>query len=345
MLSMFKRPNGALFPTALFAAAVIALGAALTLALGGCSSQASSGGGVASSEQARSGDGEKIQVVASFYPMADFAEKVGGDRVEVKNLVPAGTEPHDWEPSTADMRTIQSADLLVYNGAGMEHWVSDVLASTEGGSLQSVEASEGIDLLDAAEEEDAHATASTGEAEADSHDHGQHDPHVWLAPENAKKELENIKDALVKVDPDNQADYEANYERAAAQLDDLDSEFKSKLANVPNKNVVVSHQAFGYLCNAYGLTQMPISGMEADSEPDAKTMAQIIDFVKENDVKAIFSEDLVSPKVAQSIADATGAQCEVLNPLEGLTDDQLAAGDDYVSVMKSNLDELVAALS
>ena len=168
---------------------------------------------------------------------------------------------------------------------------------------------------------------------------------MWLAPENAKRELENIKDALAAADPGHKDDYQANFERYAAEFDQLDQEYREQIGAAAGKTLVVSHDAYGYLAQVYGLTVLPIAGMDAEGEPDAKTMAKIIDFVKENGVKTIFSEDLVSPKVAQQIADGTGAACRVLNPLEGLTDEQLRAGEDYVSVMRSNLAEIVAALN
>jgi len=128
-------------------------------------------------------------------------------------------------------------------------------------------------------------------------------------------------------------------------IDKLDAEFKSGLEGLPHKNIVVSHEAFGYLCDDYGLTQLPIEGIEADAEPDAQQMAKITDFVKQNGVTTIFSEELVSPKVAQSIADATGASVEELNPLEGLSEEELASGDDYFSTMRENLDKLKKALA
>ncbi len=289
----------------------------------------------------------KLHVVASFYPLYDFAQKIGGDRVTVTNLVPAGTEPHDWEPSTADMKTIESANVFVYNGAGMEHWTHDVLHSIQNKHLVSVAASDGIALLPAASEDEhdhGHADDHAHEHGEDA-DHGRYDPHVWLAPENAKQEMKNIRDALVQADPDGKDVYEANYQTWSEKLDDLHKAYETKLSLVPRKTIVVSHQAFGYLCDAYGLTQMPIEGMEADAEPNAKDMARIVDFVKANNVSVIFSEELVSPKIAQAIADASGASCEQLNPLEGLTQEQIDAGQDYVSVMTENLDKLVKALS
>ncbi len=319
--------------TAVFAAALAVLS---IVGLSACAS-ASGAAGSSSNESQSASESQKIQVVASFYPMADFAQKIGGDHVEVENLCPAGTEPHEWEPSPTDVKAIESARVFIYNGADMEGWVDDTLASANvTGTV--VCASDGIDLRVADHDHDAD--------EADSHEHaGEHDPHVWLAPENAKKEAENIKDALVKADPDNASDYEANYEKWAREFDDLDSEFASRLSQTSGKTIVVSHEAFGYLCDAYGLTQEPITGMDAEGEPDAKTMAEIVQFVRDNNVKVIFSEDLVSPKIAQQIADETAASCEVLNPIEGLEQDELDAGGDYFSVMRDNLDELVSALN
>lgn len=332
-------------------AAALALGCALSL--GGCGAQAGTStaneGGSGDSSAPAADQNAKIQVVASFYPMADFAEKVGGDRVEVKNLVPAGTEPHEWEPAPQDIRDIEGADVFVYNGADMETWVDDALASLpQDNGPQVVEASDGLTLRAGEEDHDEAteaATSGNATAEADHEHEGEHDPHVWLAPENAKHEAENIKNALVAADPDHESEYEANYEAFAQQLDDLDRDYRSKLAAVPNKTIVVSHEAFGYLCDAYGLSQVPITGMDAEGEPDAQTMASIIEQVKAQGIKTVFSEDLVSPKVAQQIADATGATCEVLNPCEGLTDEELAQGEDYLSVMHDNLDKLVKALS
>ncbi|MEY8355469.1 metal ABC transporter substrate-binding protein [Lachnospiraceae bacterium 54-53] len=294
----------------------------------------------ASSEAASEADGGKLKVVASFYPMYDFAVKVGGDKAEVINMVPAGTEPHDWEPAAGDITELEQAGVFVYSGAGMEHWAEDVLESLENKSLISVEASEGIALRAG----HSHEEEESQEAHEDEHEDEQYDPHVWLSPLNAKKEMENIKNAFVEADPDNKEYYETNYETYAAKFDELDQKFKDTLSGLPNKNIVVSHEAFGYLCDAYGLNQMGIEGLSPDSEPDPARMAEIIDFVKENDVKIIFFEELVSPKVAEAVAAETGASTQVLNPIEGLSDEEMAAGDDYFSVMEKNLTQLEAAL-
>ena len=291
-------------------------------------------------------DGQKLKVMASFYPMYDFAVKIGGDKAEVTNMVPAGTEPHDWEPAAADIKNLEEAALFVYSGGGMEHWVEDVLASLETKKLVSVEASAGVTLRSGHihdEEEHKGAEEHTEEKEH-GHDHVQFDPHVWLSPLNAEKEMENIKNAYIKADPDNRDYYEANYELYASRFADLNQKFKDTLSSLPNKDIVVSHEAFGYLCDAYGLNQVGIEGLSPDSEPSPARMAEIIDFVRANHVRVIFFEELVSPKVAETIAKETGSSVQVLNPLEGLSDEELESGADYFSVMEENLKRLEAAL-
>ena len=293
--------------------------------------------------------GEKLKVMASFYPMYDFVEKIGGDYVEVTNMVPAGTEPHDWEPAATDIKNLEEADVFIYNGAGMEHWVEDVLASLENKDLKAVEASKGLELLAGGEEAEATSEDQTEtDSEAATDDQAEevsYDPHVWLSPKNAKQEMSNIKDALIEADPDHAEAYEQNYETYATKMDDLDAEYQEKLADTKSKDLIVAHEAFGYLCREYGLNQVGIEGLSPDSEPDAKRMNEIIAFAKENNVKTIFFEELVSPKVAETIASEIGAKTAVLNPLEGLTDEEISAGEDYFSVMESNLEALTQALN
>lgn len=284
------------------------------------------------------GDG-RLRVLTSFYPMYDFACKIGGDCIDVINMVPSGTEPHDWEPSTNDLKNLEKADVFIYNGADMEPWADDLLVSRSD-TLRVVEASENVELRTTdGEHEHAH------EHEGADHHHGDFDPHVWLDPENAKIEMEAIRDALCAADPENSTVFQSNYEKYAAELDALDAEFREKLAPLPNRTIVVAHEAFGYLCDAYGLTQVGIEGLSPDSEPDPGRMAEVIDFVREHSISTIFFEELVSPKVAEAIASETGAQAKMLSPLEGLSDEQAAAGADYFSVMHDNLAALMEALN
>ena len=283
-------------------------------------------------------DDGRLRVLTSFYPMYDFACKIGGDCIDVTNMVPSGTEPHDWEPSTNDLKNLEKADVFIYNGADMEPWADDLLVSRSD-TLHVVEASENVELRTTdGEHEHAH------EHEGAGHHHGDFDPHVWLDPENAKIEMEAIRDALCAADPENSTVFQSNYEKYAAELDALDAEFREKLAPLPNRTIVVAHEAFGYLCDAYGLTQVGIEGLSPDSEPDPGRMAEVIDFVREHSISTIFFEELVSPKVAEAIASETGAQAKMLSPLEGLSDEQAAAGADYFSVMHDNLAALMEAL-
>lgn len=270
----------------------------------------------------------KLTVYTSVYPMYDFTQKIAGDKIILKNLVPAGTEPHEWEPTPSDIADLEKADVLIYNGAGMEPWLDKVLNSINPEKLKTVEASKEVKLLNNTDEAKSKGT----------------DPHVWLDPMSAKKEMSAIKDALVSIDPANKDYYEKNYEDNAAQLDQLDQEYKSAVAQFSKKDIVVAHQAFSYLCNAYGLNQVAIEGISADSEPSPARMAEIVEFAREKQLKYIFFEELVSPKVAQTIAQETGAATAVLNPFEGSMDSGQQAGKDYFSVMRDNLKVLKQAL-
>jgi len=169
-------------------------------------------------------------------------------------------------------------------------------------------------------------------------------PTCGSVPKTRKGKWKRIKNAFSQADPENKDYYEANFSKYAAEFDALDSEFKDTLSAFKNRDIIVAHQAFGYLCADYGLNQVAIEGLSADSEPDPARMAEIIRFAKEHDVKVIFFEELVSPKVAETIASAIGAETDVLNPIEGLSDEQLKSGDDYFSVMRQNLAALKAAL-
>ncbi|MDR1217091.1 MAG: metal ABC transporter substrate-binding protein, partial [Oscillospiraceae bacterium] len=280
-------------------------------------------------------DAGAISVYASFYPMYDFAVKIGGDRVEVVNMVPSGVEPHDWEPAAADITGLEGADVFIYNGAGMEHWAEDILETLQNKELVVVEASRGIELI---EGHDEHGDEDEDEDEDEHEDEG-FDPHVWLDPERAKAEMGTIRDALKQASPADADYFDSNYEKYAAQLDALDAEFKAALGPLENRDIIVAHQAFGYLCAAYGLNQIPIEGLSAESEPDPARVAEIIEFADEHEIKVIFFEELVSPKVAQTIADAIGAEVDVLNPFEGPGD-----GGDYFGVMRLNLEALLRAL-
>ncbi|SKA81499.1 zinc transport system substrate-binding protein [Caloramator quimbayensis] len=271
---------------------------------------------------------KKIAVCTSFYAMYDFSKKIGGDKINLINLVPSGIEPHDWEPSPKDIANLEKADVLIYNGAGMEGWIDKVINSLSNKKIIVVETSKKINLLQ----------------NEDSDEDLKYDPHVWLNPLNAKIQMEAIKDAFIKADPSNKDYYEKNFLENSAKLDELDKEYKNAVLSFKSKDIVVSHKAFGYLCSTYGLNQVAIEGMSADVEPTPSKMAEIVKFAKDNKVKYIFFEELISPKVAQVIANESGAETAVLNPFEGLNEEDIKKGKDYFSVMKENLEILKTAL-
>ena len=280
---------------------------------------------------------KKMAVYTSFYTLYDFTIKIGGDKIDLVNIVPSGTEPHDWEPSPKDIKNLENADVLIYNGMGMEPWVGKVLNSLKNKKLVPVETAKGIEQIKNERTEiDDKAKNSIAEP--------VFDPHVWLNPINAKKQMEAIRSALSTADPSNKDYYDKNYSEYSTRLDELDKKFKEASLNFKKKEIVVSHQAFGYLCDAYELNQVAIEGLSAESEPTPARMAEIIKYVREHKVKVIFFEELLSPKVAQAIAKATGAVTEMLNPFEGLNDEDIKAGKDYFSVMEANLSTLKKAL-
>ncbi|WP_240416869.1 metal ABC transporter substrate-binding protein [Paenibacillus periandrae] len=288
---------------------------------------------------------DKINVVASFYPLYDFTKKIGGDHVNVINLVPTGVEPHDWSPKGRDMQNISRAQMFLYLGAGFEGWVDDTLSSLQKDTkVTVVEASKGLSLIEAAEEE---VQEAKGKADSHNHtatEHGHVDPHVWLSPLNAKQMALTIKDQLVQIDAAHKADYEANYTKYAAQLDQLHNQYKQALTPLTKKQIVVTHQSFAYLTKEYGLTQKPIMGLSPDAEPTSKGLQEINEFIRTNNVKYIFFEELVSDRLAKTLAKDAKVETMVLNPIEGLTDEQTKAGADYISLMEVNLKNLIKAL-
>lgn len=256
----------------------------------------------------------KIKVYASIYPMYDFAKKICGDKADVYNMTSTGSEPHDFEITSKDMANLTKANLFIYNGGGMEHWVDTVKDSIK--ELKYVETSSNID------------------------DKGL-DPHFWLSPIKAKKQMENIKNALAEIDAANADYYNSNYNFYADRLDELDNHFKNVLSNIKNTNVVVTHPAFGHFCEEYSLNQVAI----ARDEADPKAMSDTIAFIKNNDVKAIFYEDFSSSKLVDSIAKETGVKILTLNPIESLSEEYINDGEDYFSVMEENLISLTNGLN
>ncbi len=281
----------------------------------------------------------RLTVYTSIYPMYDFTQKIGGNRVNVINIVPTGADPHSFEPSTKLLAELTKARLFIYNGAGMEHYLEKLQEAVKGSPLVLVETSAGLDLIKG-EHEDKH----DHHKEFEKHDHSGLDPHTWLSPRNAIQQGEKIFQALIQADAVNKDYYEKNYQAFKEELAKLDLAYKETLAKCKKKEIVVSHDAFGYLARDYGLKQLPVRGLSPHAEPTPGKIKEIINIVKKNKINYIFFETLVSPKVSETIARETNTQILILNPVGGLTEQELQAGKDYFSIMLDNLETLKIAL-
>ena len=291
------------------------VGASLASLLSGCSRSGSAA------------EDDRVSVVASFYPLAEAASRVGGDLVSVENLTPPGVEPHDLELAPDDIEAIANADVIVYLGGGFQPAVEDALAEAEHAVT--------VDALMAV----APHTAPASEAEGLTVD-----PHVWLDPARFEEIARAVAGALSEADPANEATYTANAQAYVAEVAALDEDFRTGLSDCERTTIVTSHEAFGYLADAYGLTQVGILGLSPDAEPDPRRLAELRDLVEREGVTTIFAEELVSPKVAETLANEAGVQVAVLNPIESLTEAHEKAGEDYLSLMRENLDTLRKAL-
>ncbi|ANZ98581.1 zinc ABC transporter substrate-binding protein [Carnobacterium divergens] len=278
---------------------------------------------------------DKLQVVTTFYPMYDFTKNVVGDNGEVSVLMKAGTEPHDYEPSAKDIAKIADSDVFVYNSEEMETWVGSVLKNIDTKKTVVIDASKEIKLLEGSHEE---------EDEDHDHDHEghshAHDPHVWLDPVLAKEEVNAIKEGLIQADKTNKASYEKNAKTYSDKLDALNEKFEAGLKDAKNRTFVTQHAAFAYLAARYDLKQVAISGISPDQEPSPAKLAELNDFVKENNIKVIYFEETASPKIAKTLAKETGATLAVLSPIEGITKEDQDQGIDYIKVMENNLKAL-----
>jgi zinc transport system substrate-binding protein len=286
----------------------------------------------------------KPLVVASFYPMYEFSRQVAGDRAEVVSLVPPGVEPHDWEPSPQKLVEVQNARLLVYNGAGFEPWVDRLLQDVTGRKLIVIETTRGLDLIPAPGTGAAGSAPTAAGMDARKTRNGAGDPHVWLDPVLAQSQVEAIRAGLAQGDPANTAAYDEHARAFRARLGALDAAFQAGLRDCEHRDIVVSHASFAYLARRYGLTQVALMGLAPESEPSPAELAAIANLARRRKVTSIFFETLVSSRLAETLAREIGAKTLVLNPIEGLTKEEAAAGKGYVDLMEANLQSLRTGL-
>lgn len=292
----------------------------------------------------------KLKVFASFYPYYDFALNIGGDFVDITTIVPAGTEPHSFEPSPRMIAELEKADVFIYNGLHMESWVERVLKLLEGKDIYIVEASKAATLININEKhevdqqdhvEDEHDDHTEDE---DAHAHGEYDPHIWVDPINAIKISESIKEAFIHVDAENKTTYENNFSNYKSKLEELDKSFAEGLKEARNRKILVSHSAFAYLTKRYNIEEISVAGISPHAEASPRRLAELTKIARANNMEYIFFEVLASVKTAEILAKEANLEVLTLYNVEGLNEEQRNNGEDYISLQYKNLDILKKAL-
>ncbi len=276
----------------------------------GCGSSSDKG-----SDKKKSG---KIQVMVSISPLKEFAEKVGGDKVDVESLVPDNMEAHDFELKTRDVEKVMNEDLFIYNGAGMEDWLEQLEETASGAEVKFIDSSENSDIIQV---------------------NNKQDPHLWLSLIEAQNQCKTIMEALCDIDKDNSSYYKDNYNKYAEELQELYSEYSDKFKNVTTKDFITGHEAFGYLCRDFGLEQKSLTDLFGEGEATAKTYKELADYCKKNSIKTIFSESSESSEEAKTLANEIDGKVEEIYSLESSV-----KGKNYIEAMRFNLDKIYSSL-
>jgi zinc transport system substrate-binding protein len=264
------------------------------------------------------------KILVTFYPLYQFTKAVGKDKIDVSIIIPPGIEPHDWEPTIEDIEKMKNADMIVINGAGLESWITKITSVNP--DVIIVDTSNGIPIL----EKDSNGLDKTAKK----------DPHIWLDPVLAKKQVQNIANGLIKLDPQSANYYQQNAINYNTKLDALDNKIKTNLAVCNKKDFLAFHDAFSYFSKEYGLHQhIVVGGLDPETEPTAPALQQITQDANSLGLNVIFTEEAANPRVSQVIADEIHGKVLVLSPLE-ITDKNI----DYVSKMEQNLSNLKEAL-
>ena len=264
---------------------------------------------------------DKLKVVSSFFPINEFVRKIGGDSIESSLLIPAGIEPHDFEPTINQIQTVDSADVLVYNGLGIENWIAKI------NTAHKIDASKGVNVSYV---DKRNITI---------------DPHIWLDPVLAKKEVENIRDGLIMIDPNNRDTYFNNAKNFLNELDNLDKTIRTGLESCKKKDFISFHNSFSYFAKQYGLNQHSIFDTGPEAEITPTHLAEIINIAKTLNLHVIYSEELIDPRYASVVAqEIPDSKVLVLSPIEGLTKNEQDARTGYIAKMYENLKNLSVGL-
>ncbi len=280
----------------------------------------------------------KINIYTNLYVLEEFSKKIGGEEVNIVNIVPPGVSPHDYELKPKDMVALIKSDIFVYNGAGLESWADKIKKNLDEAHVKIVKASNGIELMKGSDEHEG------GSANHDDHNQ-TYDPHVWLNPLNAIIEAENIKNALVEIDPNHKDFYIQNYNDLKQQLLALDHKYQTELRHTKRKDIFVSHAAFGYLAKEYGIIQNPISGFIPSDEPSPAELKNMVNKAKELNIKYILVDPMESTKISKILADEVNAKTINVHTIASLSKEEIANGQNYITLMEQNLVTLKMALN
>ena len=278
----------------------------------------------------------KLKVVSSFYPLAFFTQEIGGEKVTVKQLIPDNTEAHNWQPSSADLLAVEDADVIVYNGASLDHWFEDdILPVIDSDDKVIVETTEGIQLLETGQETDEQ-----------EHEHeGNYDPHTWVSPFIAKQQAQNIYEALVQKDPNNEGYYSERWQTLKARFEELDNDYLTGLSTKGKNEVFVSHSAFGYLADRYGFEQHGVIGISADEQPSTQVYTNIVEMMMEHEIYVVYVDPVYADEYAQTLKNElqrlSGQDVQILELylMLGKMDDL-----DYFGQQEKNLENLKIGL-
>lgn len=307
-------------------------------------------------------DEDTISVYTTLYPLEYFTKQIGKEFVNVQTILPQGSDPHSFEPTSKMMVDIAEADLFIYNGADMESYAKTMEDALKQEEVSILEAADGISLTEhhhensESESEEAHSHNETAHIEESDtheedshehesdHEHGDVDPHIWLDPLKSVQLAENIKERLIELLPEQTDYFEENFHQLEERLIQLDTSFHTTIDNAKKKEILVTHAAYGYWEQSYGLQQLAISGISPSDEPSQKEIERIIERVKEHGIKYLLFEQNIEPKVASVIQEEANVESLQLHNISVLTEEDVSNEEDYFTLMERNLEVLKEAL-
>ncbi|SDJ09596.1 metal ABC transporter solute-binding protein, Zn/Mn family [Salimicrobium halophilum] len=322
-------------------------------------------GNESSNESQQSEEGERaedeLKIFTTVYPLQYFADRIAGDKAMVESILPPGADSHTYEPTSKEMVEIAEGDAFIYNGAGLESYAEQISDTVQPEGVRILEASEGVEVKEhvhkdeeeeqnhehdhSSDESDHEHTEHAEEESHEGHNHGDQDPHIWLDPLKSITVAENIKNMLVELKPGQEEIFQKNFEELETELKKLDGKFHNELEQLPGNEIIVSHAAYGYWEQAYGIEQIAISGLSPINEPSQKELQSIIETAEQHGLNHVFFEQNVTPKVAETVRKEISAEPLRIHNLSVLTEEDITNEETYFTLMNRNLERLKEALS